>query len=76
MLRARALISSGVIAALSQLVSYLAPWLLGRRWKLPMSFGEGPANGVTLLTIQGVHTLDFATAVLGPFADLTALTTT
>ena len=41
-----------------------------------MSFAEDARSGVTLLTIQGAHTLDFATAVLGPFVDLTGLTTT
>ena len=32
--------------------------------------------GVTLVTVQGAHTIDFAIALLGPLADLAALTTT
>lgn len=41
-----------------------------------MAFGEKAENGVTLVTIQGAHTLDFASAILGPLANLTALTST
>ena len=41
-----------------------------------MAFAERAENGATLITIQGAHTLDLAIAVLGPFADITALTTT
>ena len=41
-----------------------------------ITFAEDSANGVTLLTIQGAHTLDFAIAVLDSFAELTALLTT
>ena len=40
-----------------------------------LAFAEDPASGVSLVTIQGAHTLDSAIAVLGPIADLTALTT-
>ncbi len=75
-LRARDLISSGVIGrpiaarVLSSTVAF------GPKVEAAMSFGEDAANGVTLVTIQGAHTLDFAIAVLGPFADLTALMTT
>ena len=40
-----------------------------------MSFAEDARSGVTLLTIQGAHTLDFAAAVLASLVDLTGLTT-
>ncbi len=41
-----------------------------------MIFAEDAENGVTLITIQGAHTFDLASAVLGRFATLSALTTT
>jgi predicted dehydrogenase len=41
-----------------------------------MQFGEDPANGVTLVSIQGAHTFDLAMAVLGGVESLSAMTTT
>ena len=41
-----------------------------------MSFGEQSENGVTLVTIQGAHTLDTAIATLGDMQDVSALLTT
>ena len=76
MLRARALLSSGAIGRALAARVFSSTVAFGPKVEAAMSFGEDPANGVTLLTIQGAHTLDFAIAVLGPFADLTALTTT
>ena len=38
----------------------------GTKVEPAMSFAEEARGGVTLLTIQGAHTLDFA-AVFGPF---------
>lgn len=76
MLHARALIASGAIGrplAARVLSSTMA---FGPEVEAALSFAEDAGNGVTLLTIQGAHTLDFAIAVLGPFADLTALMTT
>lgn len=48
----------------------------GPKIEAATSFGEDAANGVALLTTQGAHTLDPAVAVLGPSAELAALTTT
>ena len=76
MLRARALLSSGAIGRplAARVLSTTAAF--GPKVEAGMGFSEEAANGVTLLTIQGAHTLDFAIAVLGPFEDLTALATT
>lgn len=41
-----------------------------------MQFGEDPANGVTLVSIQGGHTFDLAMAVLGEVKSMSAMTTT
>ena len=41
-----------------------------------MTYAEDPANGVTLLSIQGARTLDLAIALLGAFSDLSALAAT
>ena len=41
-----------------------------------MGFAEDGANGVTLVTVQGAHTLDMAAAVLGGYAEVAALATT
>ena len=76
MLRARELIAFGAIGRLLAARVFSSTVAFGPKVETAMSFGEDAANGVTLTTIQGAHTLDFAVAVLGPFADLTALTTT
>ncbi len=75
MLRARALISSGTIGRPLAARVFSSTVAFGPKVEAAMSFAEDPSNGVTLVTIQGAHTLDFAIAVLGPFADLSALTT-
>ncbi len=76
MLRARALIASGAIGRPLAARVFSSTVAFGPKVEAAMSFAEDAANGVTLPTIQGAHTLDFAIAVLGPFADLSALTTT
>ena len=76
MLHARKLVSSGVIGrplsarVLSRTVAF------GPEVEPAMTFAEDARNGVTLVSIQGAHTLDFAIAVLGSLAELSALTTT
>jgi predicted dehydrogenase len=76
LLRARELVSTGAIGrplsarVLSTTVAF------GPQVEAAMAFSEDAENGATLVTIQGGHTLDFAIALLGPWADLTALTTT
>ena len=74
--RARDLISSGAIGRLlsARVLSNTAAF--GPKVETAMAFGEKAENGVTLVTIQGAHTLDLAIAVLGRFSDVTALATT
>ena len=75
-LRARALLSSGAIGRPLAARIFSSTGAFGPKVEPALAFAEDGANGVTLLTIQGAHTLDFAIAVLGPFADLSALLTT
>src|SRR3984885_4106943 len=76
LLRARDLLKSGAIGrplsarVLSTTVAF------GVQVESAMAFAEDAENGATLVTIQGAHTVDFAIALLGPWADLTALATT
>ena len=76
MLRARALVSSGAIGRPLAARIFSSTVAFGPKIEAAMSFAEDPANGVTLVSIQGAHTLDFAIAVLGPLADIVGLTTT
>jgi predicted dehydrogenase len=48
----------------------------GEKIEGAMAFAEDANNGVTLVSIQGAHTLDLTIAVLGEYSDLSALTTT
>ena len=75
-LRARKVLNEGRIGRplTARIVSNTAAY--GPNVEPAMAFGEDGANGVTLVTIQGAHTFDLAIAVLGPFATLSALTTT
>ncbi len=75
-LRARTLLSSGAIGRPLAARVFSSTGAFGPKVEPALSFAEDGANGVTLLTIQGAHTLDFAIAVLGPFLDLSALLTT
>ncbi len=76
MLRARGLISSGAIGRPLAARVFSSTVAFGPKVETAMSFAEDPANGSTLVTIQGAHTLDFVIAVLGPLTDLSALATT
>ena len=74
--RARELIASGAIGRVLS-ARILSPTVaFGPEVEAAMAFAEQPQNGVTLVTIQGAHTLDFTTALLGPFLDLTATAVT
>ncbi len=73
--RARELILSGAIGRMLGARVYSSTMAFGPKVEGALAFAEDPANGVTLVTIQGAHTLDFALAVLGPLADLNALST-
>ncbi len=76
MLRARDLVSTGAIGRPLAARIFSSTIAFGPKVETAMSFAEDPANGATLVTIQGAHTLDFGIAVLGPLTDLSALATT
>ncbi len=76
LLRARELIASGAIGRLLSTRVLSTTVAFGPQVEAAMAFAEDAENGVTLVTIQGAHTIDFAIALLGPWADLAALTTT
>lgn len=73
--RARDLIASGQIGRplSARILSTTAAF--GPKVEPALAFAEKAENGVTLITIQGAQTLDFAIAVLGRFDDVSALTT-
>ena len=74
--RARDLLASGAVGRLlsARILSTTAAF--GPKVEPAMTFAEDPASFVTLVTIQGAHTLDFAIDLLGPFTDLAALAST
>ena len=74
--RAAELISRGAVGRVLNARIYSGTMAFGPKVEAAMAFAEKVANGVTLVTIQGAHTVDFALAMLGPFADLSALTST
>ena len=76
MLRARGLVSPGAIGRPLAARIFSSTVAFGPKVEAAMSFAEDPANGVTLVSIQGAHTMDFAIGVLGPLRDLVGLTTT
>ncbi len=75
-LRARDLIASGAIGRPLSAHVFSSTVAFGKKTPAAESYSETPENGVTLVTIQGAHTLNLAIAVLGGLADMTALTTT
>ena len=75
LLRARELIDSGAIGRPLSARVFSTTVAFGPQVEAAMAFAEDAENGVTLVTIQGAHTVDFAIALLGPLADLSALTT-
>jgi len=74
--KARDLIASGAIGRVLSARILSTTMAFGPKVEAAMAFGEQPENGVTLATIQGAHTLDTAIAVLGDFAEASALATT
>lgn len=73
--RARELISAGATGRVlsARIVSTTAAF--GPEAEPAMAFAENAANGATLATIQGAHTVDFAISVLGPLTEAAALAT-
>ena len=72
---ARERLSVGGIGRVLSARVYSSTVAFGPKTEAAMAFAEDAANGVTLVTIQGGHTLDLAVALLGPLAGATALTT-
>lgn len=76
MTRARALIQAGTIGRILSARIVSTTMAFGHETERALAFAEKPENGVTLVSIQGAHTIDLAIAVLGAFADLSALAST
>ena len=74
--KARDLIASGAIGRVLSGRILSTTMAFGPDVEAAMAFSETSENGVTLPTIQGAHTIDTALAVLGGFADASALATT
>ena len=74
--RARDLIASGAIGRVLSAHVVSTTMAFGPEVEPAMAFGEDAANGATLVTIQGAHTLDLAIAVLGDLGEAAALATT
>ena len=75
-LHVRRLIQSGAIGRLLSARVYSTTMAFGPKIEAAMTFAEKVENGVTLVTIQGAHTLDLAIMLLGKLADASALTST
>ena len=75
-LQARALIASGRIGRLLSARIVSSTVAFGPKVEPALAFAEDASNGVTLVTIQGAHTIDFAIAMLGELAEAAALATT
>jgi len=73
--QARALIASGAIGRVLSARVLSTTAAFGRTVEQALAFAEKAENGVTLVTIQGAHTLDLTIAVLGEYTALNALTT-
>ena len=73
---ARKLIASGAIGRVLSARIVSTTMAFGRKVDAEMAFAEDAANGVTLATIQGGHTIDFALATLGPLHDAGMLAST
>ncbi len=74
--RARELIQAGAIGRVLSARILSTTMAFGFNTEKAMAFAEKPENGVTLVSIQGAHTIDLAICVLGPFADIQALVST
>ena len=74
--RAQELLSSGVLGRVLSTRVLSTTVAFGKSVEAEMAFAEEPDNGVTLVTIQGAHTIDLTLAVLGGYDYVNALATT
>ncbi len=74
--RAREMIEAGAVGRVLSARILSTTMAFGYETERAMAFAEKPENGVTLLSVQGAHTIDLAIAVLGDLADLSALAST
>ena len=74
-LKARELIAASRIGRPLSARVYSSTVGFGAKTPPAEAYTENPDNGVTLVTIQGAHTLDLVTALLGEFTDMSALMT-
>ena len=74
--QARALIADGAIGHVLGVRVLSTTMAFGPKVEAAMLFGEDAANGVTLPTIQGAHTIDHVAAMLGAFETVAALAST
>lgn len=73
---ARQLLESGAIGRVLNARILSSTMAFGRKVESAIAFAENPANGVTLVTIQGAHTIDAAIAILGELKSAAALAST
>lgn len=74
--RACDLIASGTIGRVLSARILSTTMAFGPKVEPALAFAEDAANGVTLVTIQGGHTIDLAIAALGTFSEAGAMITT
>ena len=74
--KARDLIAAGAIGCPLSARVYSSTMGFGAKTMPAEAYTEKLENGVTVVTIQGAHTLDLVTALLGEFDDVVALATT
>lgn len=74
--KARELILAGAIGRVLSARVVSTTMAFGRDVEGGMAFAEKAENGVTLVTVQGAHTIDTAISVLGGFIEAAALVTT
>jgi len=73
---ARELIAAGAIGRPLSARVYSPTIGFGPKTLAAEAYTEKPENGVTVVTIQGAHTLDLVIALLGRFSEVTALAST
>ena len=66
---AQRLIAEGTLGRLRSVRVLSTTMAFGPEVEAALAFAEDGRNGVTLATIQGAHTLDLVTALLGDFAE-------